>query len=140
MTDLFIEDLLKVKLIPINQIKPSEEHNIDKVDSLLMKITHEGVWTNPILIESNNSVIMDGHHRYQVAKKLNLSSIPCLILGYDNPYLEVKTYMHENHINVQDIINAGLSGKLLKYKSTRHKLSYDLLGIKIPIKILSSRC
>lgn len=138
-TKSFIEDLLKVKLILMNQIKPSEEHSIEMVSSLLDNVINENVWTHPILIENKNFVIMDGHHRYQVAKKLNFKRIPCIIIGYDNPYLRVKSRIDGANIYIRDIINAGLSGQLLKFKSTQHELLFDLIKTQIPIQVLSNK-
>lgn len=134
-----IDELLSIKLLPLNKIKQSEEHDEARVRLLTDNIKDEGIWTHPILVEKQNFIIMDGHHRYQVAKNLNFKRIPCFVLRYDNPYLTVSSRIENLDIQINNIINAGLTGNLLKYKSTKHELLIDLLQVRIPIEILEKK-
>jgi ParB-like chromosome segregation protein Spo0J len=136
MNSRFIKDLLQVKLIPLYILKPSEEYNSSLANSLFEKISTEKVWTHPILINDTNFVIMDGHHRHQVAQKLQLLVVPALVISYDNPYLKLSSWVTGLEFNSNNVIEAGLSGKLLKFKSTRHELLIDLLQTRIPIEML----
>lgn len=134
----FVEELLSVKFISPEIIKPTEEFRKDRVDELAENIILEETWTTPILVEKHNLVIMDGHHRYQVALMLELDMIPCLMIGYDNPYLKLSSRTIGEEITFEKIILAGLTGQLLSYKSTKHDLLIDLLKIKIPVGILKN--
>jgi hypothetical protein len=126
---------IKLCFVPPKQLKPTEIYNKERTKALARKIFTENYWTRPLLVESNHLVIMDGHHRHQAAMMLNLMTIPCIMLSYESPYLEVSSWRNKP-ISKEEIIHAGLTGKLLEYKSTRHKLLLDLPKISIPIRLL----
>lgn len=132
----YLKELMTIKMLSPSSLKPTEQYDPSRVDTLFEKIKNEGIWQQPILIERNHSVIMDGHHRHQVAKRMNLTTIPCLIISYDSPYITVTSRHSDKDINAEDILQAGLTGILLDYKSTRHQLSIPLLSIRIPIEAL----
>ncbi|WP_136623790.1 ParB N-terminal domain-containing protein [Bradyrhizobium centrolobii] len=71
--------------LPVAQLRPSEEIELEWAQMLAQVIAEEGRWTQPILVECSQSVIMDGHHRHFCATTLNLSLVPCVLLSYDDP-------------------------------------------------------
>ncbi|PDT34698.1 hypothetical protein ATY30_02625 [Sinorhizobium americanum] len=89
-------------------------------------IIDKGRWTRPILVEHRHSVIMDGHHRYFCAGELDLSSVPCVLLSYDDPSLHVSYWSQPGPVDVDRIIRAGLSGELMSFKTTKHRLQTAL--------------
>lgn len=133
---VFLEDLLSVKLLPLELLKPTENHNYFKVEALEKDILNLGIWKVPLLIEQNNLIIMDGHHRFEVAKRIGLARIPCVVINYNNPYLSLSSKIDSVKITPNKIIEAGLTRNLLPYKSTMHTITLDLLEIQIPIKLL----
>ncbi len=138
MTIPFMRELLQVKIIPIRIVKPSEYYNLDTVNLLVKCIECAGIWTHPIIIEKQNFIIMDGHHRFQAAKNLGLKNIPAFVIGYDNPYLKLTSRIPEQNILAENVIKAGLTGKLLNYKSTCHNISIDMPKTKIQISDLNN--
>lgn len=135
-SDSFLTQLLSVKLLSLNSLRPTENHDTHRVSALEKDIINIGVWKVPLLIEENKFAIMDGHHRFQVAKNIGLQRIPCLVIGYDNPFLRLSSGKVGVKISPECIINAGLTGNLLPYKSTVHILELNLLQIKVPIELL----
>lgn len=75
--------------LPVSQLRPTEKINIDRAHTLAKMIAENGRWTRPILVEQHHSMIMDGHHRHFCAGALGLSSVPCVLLSYDDPSLHV---------------------------------------------------
>ena len=49
------------------------------------KMVNSGVWEKPISIEINHFLILDGQHRYEVAKILGFDYIPCELFDYNDP-------------------------------------------------------
>ncbi|MDX0110355.1 transcriptional regulator [Sinorhizobium meliloti] len=112
--------------LPIRGLRPSEEINIDHARALAKTIADKGQWTHPILVETQHWIIMDGHHRYFCATELGLSSVPCVLLSYDDPNLHVTYWSDHASVAVDQIIQAGLSGDLMRFKTTRHTLEVPL--------------
>lgn len=132
----YLNELVTIHFLSPQLLKPTEKHDPAKVSFLAEKISTEGIWCEPLLLERDTHIIMDGHHRYRVAKALNLSIIPCLRLTYSNPHLTVKSRMPNKDIQPENIIQAGLTGNLLAYKSTRHQLAVEFFNIRIPLLFL----
>lgn len=115
-------DLL-IELRHPEELQPSEEHNEGRVAALVKKIEAEGVWTLPVLVEQNHKIIMDGHHRVQVAQALRLKRVPAVMLQYGDHRLRVTSWSEDVPYDISLILAAGQAGRLLPYKSTRHILS-----------------
>lgn len=128
-----IEDMLKITFISPNDLKPTEKFNQERVDELVEKIMEGNKWTMPLIVEKNNLVIMDGHHRHQAAKILRINKIPCILLTYDNPLLQLSSRIDNITIDGEKIIEAGLSGVPLEYKATKHDLKIEQNAINLPL-------
>jgi hypothetical protein len=75
------EKVNKIESIYLQDLKPYEKNprkHGKGIDELVKSITEHG-FTNPIMIDQNNRIIA-GHGRYQAAKRLNLSTVPCVRL------------------------------------------------------------
>lgn len=92
-----------------------------------------GRWTRPILVEHHHLVIMDGHHRHFCATELGLSAVPCVLLSYDDPNLNVTYWSDPIPVSKSRIIQAGVSGNLMKFKTTRHRLKVALPSCSIEL-------
>ena len=70
----------KIVNLKLSDIKPYENNprfNDNGVDALAKGIAEFG-FLNPIVVDKNH-VIINGHTRYKAAKKLNLTSVPCIV-------------------------------------------------------------
>lgn len=74
--DLKVEYLAPALLVPYD--KNSRTHSETQIAQIAASIDAFG-WTNPILINEENSVIA-GHGRLEAAKKLGMEAVPCIRL------------------------------------------------------------
>jgi histidinol-phosphate/aromatic aminotransferase/cobyric acid decarboxylase-like protein len=86
-----------------------------------------------ILIDYQNNILIDGHHRLSVFKKLNYDKIPVLYINYSHPNIIVNP---NNLLKTNDVINAALTKNYLEPKSTQHMI-IDLDNNIHPIVVLS---
>jgi hypothetical protein len=100
------------------EIYQTEETVPEKLPLLKETILRKGAWTVPVTIEKETFVLMDGHHRLETAKSLNLMYIPVVLLNYDE--VKVESRRPDLKVTPEDIIRRGLSGDLYPAKSTRH--------------------
>ncbi len=126
---------MKVDLVPVELLRPHEE-TIDKKVDQLEKMTHRwGAYVLPLVVDKRTGVILDGHHRHQVALRLNLISLPCVCVDYlgDNTIeLEVWPSSDLKQLSKEEVINAGLSEELLPPKTSRHRLSSLSFSLSYP--------
>lgn len=129
-------ELFKVELLPLDKLKPHEKFCSKNFEYWLTKVQEQQCWTNPILVDREHNVIMDGHHRYQIALQLKLKYVPCILISYNNQFLTLSNYSDGKQMNCEQIINAACCGKLMEKKSTRHRLAYPLPQVNIPLDVL----
>jgi hypothetical protein len=130
---------VKVELVPLEVLRPHEETIAKKVDEL-ERMTHRWkAYVLPLVIDKNTGVILDGHHRHQVALRFNLLCLPCVLVDYtgdDTVELDVWPNCGRNSISKEEVIDAGLLGNLFPPKTSRHRLSDHLPPISMPLSRL----
>ena len=128
--------LVQVDLVPLEILLPHEETIPKKVDEL-EKMTHRWkAYVLPLVIDKNSGVILDGHHRHQVAQRLGLKCLPCVQVDYigdDSVEIDVWPNCGRDSISKEEVIEAGLGGTLLQPKTSRHRLSDHLPPISVPL-------
>ena len=130
---------MKVELVPLELLRPHEEIIIKKVKKK-KKMTHRwNAYTKPLLLDRNTGTILDGHHRYEVAQRLKLKCVPCVMIDYlndDSIELDIWPNCGRETITKQDVIESALSGELFSPKTSRHRLSDHLPPIAISLSRL----
>jgi L-serine kinase (ADP) len=110
-----------VVLVSTQQLRPSQDVNLGRANSLSQQIEKHGVWSQALLITSNELVILDGHHRLRAAKQMSLSMLPCLLVDYSSGVIDSQAWDRRKSIGIQEVLKAALSGILLPAKTVRHK-------------------
>ena len=94
--------------------------------------THPGDWHNWHgigAIISKDGHILDGHHRFDVARCLHLSKVPAIMLNYltdDRISVAVWPGRELESISKQDIVDMALSEELFPPKTSKHTIGGDL--------------
>ncbi len=129
-----------VFLVPLEWLKPHEEIKTKARDKLLDMTKKWGGYTKPLIVDKKTGSLLDGHHRYSVAKSLGLSLVPAICLDYLNdPEIEVELWPHSKleSISKLDVIEMSISGDLYPPKTSRHLFSQDVPPIFISLEELS---
>lgn len=127
---------MKVDLVSLEVLRPHEETIPKKVDEL-EKMTHRWrAYVLPLVVDKKTGVILDGHHRHQVALRLDLKCLPCVQVDYiedDTIELDVWPNCGRDHVSKEEVIKAGLNGELFTPKTSRHRLADHLPPISVPL-------
>jgi CTP:phosphocholine cytidylyltransferase-like protein len=108
-----------VELVEVSKLKPIEGHISERVVLLREKIWKEGVWNRPIVVEKENLLVLDGNHRFQVAKLLQMERIPAILIDYNE--IEVWSLRVDEFVSRDEVIRRALSGELYPHKTAKHK-------------------
>ncbi|MEN2975267.1 MAG: transcriptional regulator [Candidatus Caldarchaeales archaeon] len=123
-------------LVPINILKLHEEISEEHALRLFEEIVRDGYLKRPLLVENRYYIILDGHHRYAVLEKLGAKLTPIFLVDYASSMIEVYSWRSDWNITKEMVIEAGISGRRLPFKTSRHVLK----GVDIPdINISISR-
>jgi len=128
-----------VELVDINWLKAHEEVHPKKVIELFEMTLRWGGYTKPLLLDRKTGTILDGHHRFEVGKKLKLKLIPAIVTDYfEDERITVTTWPNSEikKIGKEDVIEMALSGKLYPPKTSKHSLSEYLPPIMIKLEDL----
>lgn len=128
---------MSVSLIDLSKLKEHEKIDKDHLVKIKHLIEKSGVFKEPIIVDKDNLVILDGHHRFNSCKQLGLTKIPCLTVDYINDSkIKVVARRKKFKINKEIVMNMGLSNKVFPAKTTKHYIPYRIKQLKIPIKKL----
>src|SRR6185437_9670641 len=122
-----------VELIDVSTLRHIEGFSARRVTWLAKKISLEGVWKVPLVLDRRNHLVMDGQHRMEVARRLGLSLVPALLYGYD----EVEVWsLRPGHYTVSpaEIVTRTLSGDIYPNKTAKHRFPCGTLPeLSIPL-------
>ena len=125
-----------VVMVDVEWLKPHEEIKIKARDKLLDMTKRWGGFTKPILVDSLTGSLLDGHHRFSVAKELGLSKIPAICLNYlssEEIILELWPSSVRQSITKSMVIHMCESDDLFPPKTTKHTTIFDLPPIFVSL-------
>jgi hypothetical protein len=136
---------LKIVLVPIDKLKPHEKGSPLYLELLKQEILRDDVLKYPIIADEKTHVILDGMHRWLALKSLGYSLMPVMFINaFQNPKIHVGrrrihryTSNSDGELTIEKVISAGLSGCLMKPRSTRHFFSFSKFQqINYPLHLL----
>ena len=130
---------MKVELVPVETLLPHEQVEDKQVDKLERMTLRWKAYTKPLLVDRKTGTILDGHHRAEVAQRMELQCLPCVLVDYlgdDRVTLTVWPNCGRDTLEKKEVVEAALAGELFPPKTSRHLLSDHLPPISIPLSRL----
>ncbi len=124
---------MKVELRKIELLKPHELVDENWVGELAKEIVSSGIWSHPIIVDKKSNIVMDGHHRLEAAKKVQLNKIPCLLFDYDSDNTTVTDMKSGIPFDLSIIRRAADSNSKLPIKTTRHTFQSKINTVEISL-------
>ena len=125
-----------VLLISTDDLLPHEEVISGKLEAMKKRLVNSGRFFQPLLVDSASNVILDGHHRWNAAKALGLDLIPVVAIDYLNSEevsVGVWPGCGRDSITKDEVVKMGVSGNLFPPKTSRHRFSFKLPKIGVPL-------
>ena len=130
---------VEVQLVPLEVLRPHEQTILKKVNQLERMTIRWNAYTKPLLVDRETGTILDGHHRYEIAKRFDLQCLPCVLVDYildDSISVILWPGSDQKEISKEDVLEAASSGNLFPPKTSKHLLSDDLPPISVPLSRL----
>jgi len=113
----------RISLIEIETLRPHEEVIDSVAKSLANDIRIEGVVRDPLIVDQDKYVILDGMHRFSSLKSLNCRFAPCCLVDYDNPLIKVGSWFRTFSVkDPESIAEKLLTDTHLDYSREKIKL------------------
>ena len=84
--------LVEVDLRPIGSVLPHEETITDLSSRLSDRIQADGFQRDPIIVDRENHVVLDGMHRLRALKDLGARHILCHLVDYSSPEIRLERW------------------------------------------------
>jgi ParB-like chromosome segregation protein Spo0J len=110
----------KVELIKIDRLRPHEHISAKRVAEVVAMIKKAGEFTEPILVEKNTLVILDGHHRVEAMKKLGYEKIPARLVDYKKVAVSLRHKNLSSEIIKEMVLYLAGKNIILPQKTTKH--------------------
>ena len=113
-----------VSRVGIVDLSPLEGFLPERADSLYNEIAVGKVWTTPIVVDNVYGLIMDGHHRFEVAKRLQLKYVPAVLWSYSD--VSVRSLRSEQVVSVSQILENMSNSVIYPNKTAKHDFPFEL--------------
>ena len=116
----------RLSLMDVNGLRPHEEVIDQAVRSLANEMRVEGQVRDPLIVDQDELVILDGMHRYSALKNLKCRFAPCCLVDYDSPLVKVGAwYRLFNVSEAESFAERILSENNLAYSKIESKDEID---------------
>lgn len=102
-----------LRLVPVNDVLPHEEHDAQRSTPLVKRIEKSGIWLNPPIVapldsqleESQSFALLDGANRYHCVLELGYPHILVQVADYNGGFIQLETWNHVlSDVNTEDIL------------------------------------
>ncbi len=122
-----------ITFVDPDTLKSIEGHSKKRALWLKEKILQEKLWTKPLCIDPSG-LVMDGHHRMEVAKMLKLKQVPVMIFDYEN--VEVYSLRKTHEVSVEQIRKNTITQLKYPYKTVKHQFPCEITQCQINLAAL----
>jgi hypothetical protein len=119
----------RITLVDVDALSPHEEVIESVVESLAKEMLAEGLVRDPLMVDQGEYVILDGMHRFGALRHLKCRFVPCCLVDYDSPKIQVGSWFRlfvakePESTAEQLLVDNGVQS--LKQESNLSNLNYD---------------
>ena len=125
---------IKIEFCNVADLLPIENFIPERFDLLYDSIKNSSKWIRPIVVDKKHHLILDGHHRFEVAKKMGLKTIPAILVNYSD--IEIWSLRPDQIVNHELVISKALKGDIYPNKTVKHSFPFQVLECSVDINSL----
>ncbi len=121
---------IKLKLMPLSELRPHEETIDSLVEEIARDILSKGFVRDPLIVDENTQIVLDGMHRLAALNRIDAYLAPCALIDYSSESIRIGRW-----IRVIRSYNPVKRENLIKYikklggAGGRHKITILVEGI-----------
>ncbi len=108
-------------IVNVTGLVPHEQIIEDHLQELLETIWRDGVLRQPVIVDRASMVILDGHHRVSVMRRLSCPLIPAYLVDYSDPSIVVHARRADIPVDKESVVRTGLGGIPYPPLTSRHE-------------------
>ncbi|MGD0718639.1 MAG: ParB N-terminal domain-containing protein [Thermoplasmata archaeon] len=111
----------------VDRVLIHEQYNREKVEELAAKIRQSGVCRDPLWIDRETGVLLDGHHRFAALRLLGAVRVPVWAFEYeDDAVITLERWNPGPAIAKSEVVRRAREGRPFPPKTTRHVIHVTL--------------
>lgn len=122
------------EMVEVDKLLPIEKFIKNRIPTVKNKILRDGYWTKPVVIDKKHHLIMDGHHRFEVAKRLGFKKIPAI--SYDYSKVQIWSLRESELVTHELVRHRALVNDIYPNKTVKHEFPFQLPNIKVKLEEL----
>ncbi len=129
---------LRVEYVAIDSLRPNQynpNRQNEREFELLIRSIEEDGFTQPILVQRDTNMIVDGEHRWRAAAKIGFDTIPAVFVDMSEEQMRVSTLRHNRARGSEDL---ELTVELLRDLETLGGLSQALDSLMLDEGIVNA--
>ena len=102
---------LRLGLEELTRVKIHEEVVPELLEKLVNQIRADNVAKDPVIVDLNTLVVLDGMHRVAALEKLGCKYLPVCLVDYRNPHIHVRCWYRvvRGEIGIEELLNVPKS-------------------------------
>ena len=121
----------QIAFVPVDSLRHIEGFSSKRVEWLREKIEREQVWTKPLALDRTHHLVMDGQHRMEVARALDLAVVPAVLFDYSD--VEVWSLRPKYEFSWETVVQRSIANDPYPYKTVKHGFPVDLPNCSVPL-------
>jgi hypothetical protein len=101
-----------IDLVPVATLKSYESPDLLGVEKVMQSIAHTGVLLDPIVIDQERGLLIDGHHRCAALERLGLDHVAAFTTDYFSGSVEVRGWVRASDVPISEMRSALSQGNL----------------------------
>lgn len=129
------KDTPEIIMIDVHLLHGIEEFSDERASELEKKIVEDGMWTVPIIVTKDTWMVLDGQHRFEVAKRLGLKKIPAIAVDYSD--VNVWSLRKEISVSPRKVeFKVMKKGEIYPFKTVKHKFGFLVPSVNYTLQSL----
>lgn len=120
-------------IVSLKKLKEHEEIIPERFEKLKNEILSNGLLKEPIIVDKNTNIILDGHHRFNILRSLGYSKIAVQYVDYNDPKIIVDSWDGSEKQTKESVIEKVNKGEKFPPKTTKHIIPNRLKDLMISL-------
>ena len=114
---------------PINKniiyLNVKDLKGLEDIDEKRLPVIEENTivnnkWIEPLIVERNTNIVIDGNHKLALSRNKNLKRVPCILFDYDE--IKIWSLREDYKLDKEYVLRYINKGYKFPYKTVKHKL------------------
>ncbi len=125
-------------IMEIEDLRIHEAIQVELLEDFINMLRDDGVFKVPVLVDENDCVVLDGHHRVEALRRMGYTKIPVYLVDYWDDAIEVAAWPEAGIENITKdmILEMGKSDDVFPPKTSRHTVKAKLEEHHVPLEEL----